>query len=202
MEVLKQNWDRIRERGESWPILKKIEEKTGVKSTYIFYGVLAFITIFIFSGYLSEILADIVGLVYPAFMSLKALNFQDKEHPEKDKIKPWLIYWSIFGIFIVADTYLGFVLSFLPMFYILKFAFVIYLTYPNARGAVQLYDYFIKDLFLEHHEKIDSFVEMIIGKSKEYFNKAKNEIGKPENIAKVISTANDIKENITKRSLD
>ena len=68
-------------------------------------------------------LATLVGTVYPAFRSVKALK--TVLDPEDDKI--WLTYWVVYGFSTTADLYLSFILQIVPFYYTAKLLFYLWL---------------------------------------------------------------------------
>ena len=197
MDLLKEKIEIIQREAEQAPFLKRIEEKTGVKSIYIFFGLVAIAFILVFNGFLTTLIASIIGCLYPAYKSLKALHTE-----EKDDADEWLIYWLIYGIFVFADEVLGLFLSFVPFYFTIKLAFVIWLYFPTTKGAQFIYKSYVKDLFAKYQEQIDKKIEKIIEDSKGLISKAKKEATDPANIGKVIKAANEMSESVTKRAID
>ena len=63
----------------------------------------------------SYLLSGLVGFVYPAYMSFKAL-----ETDNKDDDRRCLVYWTVYAACQLFDPILSFVLSFVPAFYFIK----------------------------------------------------------------------------------
>lgn len=55
---------------------------------------------------MSQIIANIIGTIYPILKSAKALTT-----PREDDDKLWLTYWMINGCFEVADCWVGFIMQ-------------------------------------------------------------------------------------------
>ena len=91
-----------------------------------------------------------LGFVYPAYMSFKAL-----ETKRKDDDTQWLTYWIIFSMFRIFDGISGIILQFIPIYSILKLVFLVYLYHPRFRGANTVYFYIIQPIFLKYEKKID-----------------------------------------------
>ena len=63
----------------------------------------------------ATLLSSVVGFLYPAYMSFKALeskNFDDDKH--------WLTYWTVYSFLTLFDSLLSIVLSFIPMYQFFK----------------------------------------------------------------------------------
>ena len=76
-----------------------------------------------------------VGLLYPAFQSFKAI-----ESTNKDDDKLWLTYWVVFSVLMTFDSIFKILLSFLPMYYLIKTVGLVALFHPSVQGAKILYD--------------------------------------------------------------
>lgn len=86
-----------------------------------------------------EIFVLLVTVIYPALHSIRAIDSHDDED---DKI--WLTYWMIFGFFHVIETFLGFIIYFIPYYSWIKIAFYTYLLLPQTNGAATVYNAAIK----------------------------------------------------------
>jgi receptor expression-enhancing protein 5/6 len=90
-------------------------------------GILALMMVLVVFGVLESFLTNLIGVAYPLFMSLYAL-----ENEKTDDDKQWLTYWVIFGIFSLIDLTVGFLWNLIPFYYILKLAFFIWLAHPST----------------------------------------------------------------------
>lgn len=99
----------------------------------------------------SYLLSSLIGFLYPAYMSFKAIQSTDKEDD-----KQWLTYWVVFSIFQIFDGLLSSILSFLPFYYIFKVAFYVYLFHPKTKGANLIYTKLVNPLLSKHQVFIDS----------------------------------------------
>ena len=97
----------------------------------------------------------LLGVAYPCFMSFLAL-----ESKEEDDDKQWLTYWVVFGLFNIVDQFAGFILSFIPFYYLLKLCFLIWLFHPITKGATTVYDMFIQPNISEYEKHIASMEQM------------------------------------------
>ncbi|CAG8603010.1 20415_t:CDS:2 [Cetraspora pellucida] len=71
-----------------YPQLVGLERQTNVPKTYMAAGVVAFVFTLIFFNVWGELLSDIIGWLYPAYASFKAI-----ESPEPSDDVQWLTYW-------------------------------------------------------------------------------------------------------------
>merc|ERR1719235_1959438 len=74
-------------------LLAKAEALTGIKRTRICYGTLAALFVLFLFENAFKIVSLLVGTIYPAYKSFKAI-----ESKEKDDDTQWLIYWVLDAI--------------------------------------------------------------------------------------------------------
>ncbi|KAI6230922.1 Receptor expression-enhancing protein [Aphelenchoides besseyi] len=75
-------------------IFEKIEQQTGIKREHLTYGLLGLLGLYMVVGSLAELVCNLVGLVYPAYASVKAIRTEEKEDDTM-----WLTYWTVFATF-------------------------------------------------------------------------------------------------------
>merc|ERR1712146_165320 len=120
-----------------------IEKKTNnkVKKEWVVAGLgIQLFLLFIF-GDLAGLLCNLVGFVYPAYMSFKAI-----ESETKDDDTQWLTYWVVYSFFSVLETFLSFIQNWIPFYFAFKLAFLVFLFHPKYTGAKTIYDNFLKNL--------------------------------------------------------
>lgn len=96
-------------------------------------------------------LSSVVGFVYPAVKSFKAIESKNKG----DDIQ-WLVYWVIFAFFSILETFVDILLYWVPFYYAFKLAFLLWAMLPQTKGAKFLYDSFLKDLLKKNESRIDA----------------------------------------------
>ena len=96
-------------------------------------------------------LTSIVGFVYPAFKSFQAIETKSKGDDTQ-----WLVYWVIFAFFTVADTFVDYLLYWIPFYFAFKLAFLLWCMLPQTKGAKFLYDSFLKDFLKKNESRIDA----------------------------------------------
>jgi hypothetical protein len=75
-------------------------------------------------------IAVTVGFIYPAYASYKAL-----ESKSPHAAAQWLTYWVVFSLFTVLEYFADWLISWLPLYYLLKLAFILWLQLPQTQGA-------------------------------------------------------------------
>jgi receptor expression-enhancing protein 5/6 len=100
-------------------------------------------------------ITQVIAVLYPAFMSFVAL---ETDNPEDDK--QWLTYWVCYGCFAILDQFAGFILSFIPFYFFLKMAFLIWCMHPSTQGATIVYNNYILPFYNEHAAEIENLEHM------------------------------------------
>jgi len=112
-------------------------------------------------GLVYTIMSAVLGALYPAFMSFKAIK------SSKDTRK-WLEYWAVYALYTVLEwSVLDNLVASLPAYYLIKLAFVAWLATKD--GASYLYQNVVEKQLVQHESHIDAFLEKA---SKEIMTKA------------------------------
>ncbi|GMH87048.1 hypothetical protein TL16_g10733, partial [Triparma laevis f. inornata] len=119
--------------------LSTLETQFGYSKVYFFLATLLSLTTFLFIIGGIKLISDLVGFVYPAYASFKAIDSAD---PNDDT--QWLTYWVVFAIFSILESACGFIVSWIPFYFFIKLAFLVWLYHPNTMGAVVVYTQVIR----------------------------------------------------------
>jgi receptor expression-enhancing protein 5/6 len=87
---------------------------------------------------------------FSPFQTIEAL-----ESPSTGDDKLWLTYWVVFSALCVADNFVDILSYWIPLYYPIKVTFLLWLMLPRFRGAVIIYDKFLKVVFLGGVNAID-----------------------------------------------
>uniref|UniRef100_A0A7S4IT74 Receptor expression-enhancing protein n=1 Tax=Odontella aurita TaxID=265563 RepID=A0A7S4IT74_9STRA len=127
--------------------LAEIEKKTGHSKVYFFFlfSTLLSTVIYLLGG--PKLISDLVSFLYPAYMSFKTIDSEDSEGDAQ-----WLTYWVVFGVISILETCCSFLVSWIPLYFVLKIAFFIWLWHPKTLGAGVVYTQALRPLLLPYLE--------------------------------------------------
>lgn len=106
---------------------------------------------FLFIGVGAGLVSHLVGFVYPAYASFKAI-----ESPNKEDDTLWLAYWVVFSVFSVLEFFSDTILWVVPFYYTTKMIFLLWCQLPMFKGASFIYKTFLRDLFKRYESEIDN----------------------------------------------
>ncbi|OIW10992.1 hypothetical protein TanjilG_22799 [Lupinus angustifolius] len=94
-----------------------------------------------------------VGIALPVYSTFKAIESKDQNAQHK-----CLLYWAAYGSFSLVEVFTDKLISWCPMYYHMKFAFLVWLQLPPTNGAKQLYVNHLRPFLLRHQGKIDQIL--------------------------------------------
>lgn len=122
VDVSLQNYSR-----ESLYTLGEIKKKKNIfqliLNFFIFIsGGVGLCVLYLIFGYAAQVLCNIIGVAYPAYISIKAIE----SHTKADDTK-WLTYWVLYAVFSIIEFFSGFLTKFIPFYWLLKVCLFVYL---------------------------------------------------------------------------
>ena len=98
---------------------QSVSEATGYPAAWFFV-----VACLVLTGILTlvggaKLLVDLLGFVYPAYMSFKSMDTNAGDDTQ------WLTYWIVFSFLSIVETMLSFLTALIPMYFWLKVAIII-----------------------------------------------------------------------------
>ena len=151
----------------------KIQEKVKVKKIYLAYGAIVLIGGWLIFGHGAALLCNGIGFLYPMYMSIKALETDDKDDDTQ-----WLMYWVVFSFFSVIEFFADILVGWIPAYWFSKCIFLLWCM-SGLNGAEKVYRIIILPWFQKNVAKLDKAVDDIkkagkgfLGENKEVIDAA------------------------------
>lgn len=106
------------------------------------------------TSWLAKIGCNIVGNIYPAYASYRAVVDGNAEQH-----KQWLSYWVVNALFIVAELVADTLISGMPLYYEAKLLLVTWLVFRN--GATIAYDKLVHKYITQYEPEIDAKISVL-----------------------------------------
>ncbi|KAL2490917.1 HVA22-like protein k [Abeliophyllum distichum] len=128
-----------------------------------------------------------VGTVLPIYSTFKAIEARDQDEQHK-----WLLYWAAYGSFSVVEVFTDKLLYWFPLYYPMKFAFLVWLQLPSNDGARQLYMNHLRPFFRRHQSRLDEIVGSLYDEMVKFVSTHQGEIQFARKLLmKILVSAND-----------
>ncbi|KAF8101574.1 hypothetical protein N665_0204s0068 [Sinapis alba] len=95
-----------------------------------------------------------VGIGMPVYSTFKAIENRDQNEQHK-----WLVYWAAYGSFSLVEVFTDKLISWFPLYYHVKFAFLVWLQLPTVDGAKQIYNNHLRPFLTRHQARLDRLVD-------------------------------------------
>ncbi|CAN8328126.1 unnamed protein product [Cochlearia groenlandica] len=95
-----------------------------------------------------------IGIGLPVYSTFKAIENRDDSEQRK-----WLIYWAAYGSFSLVEVFTDKFISWFPLYYHVKFAFLVWLQLPTIEGAKQIYNNHLRPFLIRHQSRVDRLVD-------------------------------------------
>ncbi|KAF3533820.1 hypothetical protein DY000_02036413 [Brassica cretica] len=99
-----------------------------------------------------------IGIGLPVYSTFKAIENRDQSAQRK-----WLIYWAAYGSFSLVEVFTDKLISWFPLYYHAKFAFLVWLQLPTIDGAKQIYNNRLRPFLIRHQVSVDRLVDGVYG---------------------------------------
>jgi receptor expression-enhancing protein 1/2/3/4 len=98
----------------------------------------------------------VVGMLYPAYSSFKAVHTKNV----KDYVK-WMMYWIVFASYLFVEAVMDLCCSWIPFYTELKMLFVLWMIAPVTRGSTVLYRKVVHPQLVKREKDIDSYLDQV-----------------------------------------
>jgi len=132
-----------------------IESKTKIKKFYLAYGIAGLLALWLAFGFGAQLVCNMIGFVYPAYCSIKALESQ-----AKDDDTQWLMYWVVFACFSVLEFFSDILMGWVPFYWLTKCVFLLWCMSP-MNGSGLIYRSLILPRFKANESQIDKGVNQL-----------------------------------------
>ncbi|OAA70666.1 HVA22 domain membrane protein [Cordyceps fumosorosea ARSEF 2679] len=99
------------------------------------------------------LLCSVASFLFPIFASYKALKTSDPA-----QLTPWLMYWVVFSICLLAESWVSFIVTWIPFYGYFRLVFLLYLILPQTQGARVLYEQYVHPFLRDNESQIDEFI--------------------------------------------
>ncbi|RIA89184.1 TB2/DP1, HVA22 family-domain-containing protein [Glomus cerebriforme] len=152
-----------------YPQIIKLEQQTNIPKTYMAAGVVGFVFFLIFFDIWGQLLSNLIGWLYPAYTSFKAIESEGKADDTQ-----WLTYWTVFGFVNIVEFFSDTILYWLPLYYLFKTIFFLWLFLPPFKGAQLIYSKFLRPVLLTYQGDVDASLSKLKSKVGEATKEAVN----------------------------
>lgn len=157
MEKAEMYLEKVRKVAKDIPLLQQAEAQTGVEAAYLLLGAGAASVVFTMVILGPGALTNMVGFIYPTYMSMKAIETQSK----KDDVQ-WLTYWVVYAAFQLIEVFVHHLLYWIPFYFAFKLGFLCWLFLPNTMGATFIYAQFLEPFLAQNETKFDAAIKKVV----------------------------------------
>ncbi|KAI1267894.1 TB2/DP1, HVA22 family-domain-containing protein [Xylariaceae sp. FL1019] len=102
---------------------------------------------------IAHFFASIASFLFPLFASYKALKTSDPA-----QLTPWLMYWSVLSCALLVESWVDFILVWIPFYSWIRLVFLLWLVLPNTQGSRLLYEEYLDPYLQENEHAIEDFI--------------------------------------------
>jgi len=116
-------------------------------------------------GFCGHLINCLLGMLIPAFESFKCVeafsNIADptEVYAKASSMQFWLIYWIVVAMFASCEYMFYYIVTWIPFYYPVKLAALMWLWLPQTRGANTVYHWLLAPTFRKHRRQIDETID-------------------------------------------
>ncbi|MES1912122.1 MAG: hypothetical protein MHM6MM_004450 [Cercozoa sp. M6MM] len=141
-------------------LLNQVQQKTNVKRSHQVVIGATFLLLLLLTLVGSNTVGMLVGFVYPAYRSFKAIESDDKDDDTQ-----WLMYWVVYSFFVVIEAFTDVLFWIVPFYTWLKLGLLIYMM--KYDGARVIYKNLCAPYLRKKEDKIDALLNKAKTKASE-----------------------------------
>jgi receptor expression-enhancing protein 5/6 len=123
-----------------------VERSTGYPKTYFFLATAAILSAVLTIVGGTKLIVDLLGFVYPAYMSFKAMDTTGTTTDDTQ----WLTYWVVFSFMNLAESLFGFLIFLIPFYLWIKIVLIVWMYHPSTKGAETIYQQALRPYLLPY----------------------------------------------------
>jgi hypothetical protein len=123
--------------------------------SYLALSVGSLLVLFLVWGAGAQFVTNFVGFAYPLYESFRSLHSGSSSgslHAQQH----WLTYWIVFALFALIESLTDFFLYWIPLYHLVKVAFLVWCFWPTTRGAEVIYLRVVEPMLVRYEGKIES----------------------------------------------
>ena len=153
-------------------LLAKAETVTGLDRVLLAGLSTTFLVFWLCLGYGAQLVCGVIGFIYPAYESVKALNEAGREIEKR-----WLTYWVVFSFFHVLEFFSDHLVWWVPLYWLVKTIFLVWCMLPfKQNGSAVIYQLVIQPLYVKYHGNIETVMDKAVHKAEGLLEKAKDKV--------------------------
>ena len=126
--------------------------------SFLFVGVsvFGFVVCVYFFG--AQFVTNLVGFLYPLYESYRSLAGSSSSAANAATThsqQQWLTYWIIYAAFSLVESLTDFFLYWIPLYHVVKIAFLVWCFLPQTRGAELVYSKVVEPVLVRYEGRID-----------------------------------------------
>eukprot|EP00439_Symbiodinium_sp_Y106_P026639 s681_g3.t1 len=133
------------------PPVRWLADKLGIQPLAVAFAGVFWMVLFALWGFMGELVCKVVGNLYPMYASFRAL--EDGDHQQ---VSSWLTYWVSFAALTLLEGVWCRFMAWLPFYYVLRLALIVWLFLPVTCGAQVLYNWLVAPVLRRHRAALDA----------------------------------------------